>query len=91
MRTVNKLTKIQKRKLLDIIEDSTNSRARKRAHAIILSSQGSSIKAISELYNCDRDSVSSWLTRWEVDGMNGLYDLPRSGRPCILYKDLKKS
>ncbi|GAB60944.1 hypothetical protein KSU1_B0087 [Candidatus Jettenia caeni] len=32
----------------------------------------------------DRRSVSSWIDRWQGFGLVGLYDLPRSGRPCIL-------
>lgn len=30
---------------------------------------------------CDRCSVFSWIDRWQMVGIIGLYDHPRSGRP----------
>lgn len=30
--------------------------------------------------------VRKWVERFEVDGLNGLYDHPRSGRPCTISK-----
>ncbi|WKZ17485.1 MAG: helix-turn-helix domain-containing protein [Candidatus Jettenia sp. CY-1] len=32
----------------------------------------------------DQRSVSSWIDHWQSLELVGLYDLPRSGRPCIL-------
>jgi len=91
MRSIKKITDNEKKQLLKIIETSSDSRAIKRAHAIMMSSEGDSIQRISEFYNCDRDSVSSWLTRWETQKFKGLYDSPRSGRPPLIDKSLKKS
>ena len=45
---------------------------------------------ISKFYDVDRDSVSSWFNRWEKDGVEGLSDLPKEGRPPLLFKDIKK-
>ncbi len=90
MRSIKAITDNQKAKLLKIIDKSQNSRARKRAHAIIMSSEGDSIQKIANFYECDRDSVSSWLTRWENKKFDGLHDPPRSGRPAIIDKGLKK-
>ena len=28
--------------------------------------------------------VRKWVDRFEVDGLDGLYDHPRSGRPCTI-------
>jgi transposase len=30
-----------------------------------------------------RDAISEWITRWEEEGLIGLYDRPRPGRPSI--------
>ena len=51
-----------------------------RSHSILLSSSGLSIKSICQIYKVDRRSVSSWIDRWEQNGLIGLYDKPRSGR-----------
>ena len=30
--------------------------------------------------------VRNWVDRFKVDGLDGLYDHPRSGRPCAIPK-----
>ena len=57
---------------------------RMRAHAIILSNRGYSIQEIAELYTVCRQTVSSWLSGWEDEGVVGLIDKPRTGRPRVL-------
>jgi transposase len=52
-----------------------------RAHGILLSHQGFSIKRIAAVYQVSRQAVSAWLERWQQAGLIGLYDHPRSGRP----------
>ncbi len=56
-------------------------RARARAHSLLLSAQGMTINAITKIYPVDRDTVSTWLRKWEHDGPASLHDKPRSGRP----------
>jgi len=34
-----------------------------------------------------RDRVSAWIDRWHQEGITGLYDPPRSGRPMIYNDD----
>ena len=36
---------------------------------------------LSELFESQHETVSSWLSKWETEGLIGLYDCPRSGRP----------
>jgi len=54
---------------------------RRRAHAVLLSSEKFRIDVTASVCGADRDSVSSWLKSWETEGIRGLYDLPRSGAP----------
>ncbi len=61
-----------------------------RANSILLSSKGLSIDKISQIYNVDRDSVSSWIDAWNKSGIKGLKDLPRSGRPPELTESEKE-
>jgi transposase len=62
-------------------------RARARAHSLLLSAEGRTIKAITKIYPVDRDTVSTWIRKWERDGPASLHDQPRSGRPPKLTPD----
>lgn len=57
---------------------------RRRAHAILLSDNGHTINQISEILQVRRDAVSIWLKKWEMPGLDGLIDKPRSGRTPAL-------
>jgi transposase len=59
-------------------------RARVRAHRILLSSRHVTIKEIVKIYQVDRDTVSSWIKKWEQTGVESLYEKPRCGRPSKL-------
>ena len=56
-------------------------RARARAHSLLLSAAGMTIKVITTIYQVDRDTVSTWIRKWERDGPASLHDHPRSGSP----------
>lgn len=71
---------------------SSLERERVRSQALILNSEGYSIDSLSKLYKVRRDTVSSWLNRWESLKMNGgVSDLPKSGRPRIFNSEEKKN
>ena len=52
-----------------------------RAHALLLSAQGYRVQAIAKLYKVCRQTVSTWIKMWEREGLVGLVDKARSGRP----------
>jgi transposase len=56
-------------------------RARARAHSLLLSARGMTINAITTIYPVDRDTVATWIRKWEHEGPESLHDKPRSGRP----------
>jgi len=39
------------------------------------------INPITKISQVDRDTVSTWIRKWEHDGPASLHDKPRSGRP----------
>jgi len=63
---------------------SNPSGAVQRARIILLASQGESNSAIAELVGVSRPTVISWRARYDEDGLAGLEDDPRSGRPRSL-------
>ena len=81
---VLKLKKEEAETLKELWENSPSAQIRKRAHGVLLSSEKYSIDAISNILDCHRDSVSSWLHAWESKGIVGLFDKSRSGAPSRL-------
>jgi transposase len=81
VRYVRLLTESQRHTLAEIMKHDATPRARVRAHGILLSAQGMKIKEIAKIYQVDRDTVATWIKKWEQHGMASLYDKPRSGRP----------
>lgn len=53
-------------------------------NTLLLSDQGHTINQISEILQVHRDAVSRWFKQWEVSGLDGLIDKPRSGRTPAL-------
>ena len=75
------------REILGYIRDHGETpRIRRRAHAILLSDSGKSVNEIAEIFETTRESVCSWLARWEDSGPQGLADGARSGAPPKLTK-----
>jgi transposase len=56
-------------------------RVSERIRMILLSSKGYSVQQIADIFECDPSSVRAWLERFQAEGVKGLHDRPRSGRP----------
>ena len=52
-----------------------------RAQMVLLSARGFSVPQIAAIHECGEDVVRTWLHRYEQQGVAGLEDEPRSGRP----------
>ena len=55
-----------------------------RARIVLLTAEGMSVIKISEKLQVTRPTVYKWRERYEEDGIEGLRDQPRSGRPTKL-------
>jgi transposase len=66
------------------MKDDASFRARSRAHSLLLSAHGTTIKDIAKTSQVHRVTVSAWITPWEHHGAQSLHDKPRSGRPRTL-------
>ena len=78
------LTEKQRELLESTMKNDASYRARTRAHGLLLSSQGRTIKAIAKIYDVDSDTVSTWSKQWGNYGDKRVPDQPRSGRPTTL-------
>lgn len=61
-----------------------SNRARQRAHAVLLSDKSYTLSQLSDIFEVKRATVSQWINDWELDGLTGLQDKPKSGRPLSL-------
>ena len=81
MKFVTPLSDLELQTLTDMHRFHPSRRARMRAHGLLLSHQGFSLRRIADIYQVSRYAVSEWMERWHSAGLVGLYDQPRSGRP----------
>jgi len=69
---------------------SSSERERNRAHALLLSNLGYDIPNLSIIFGVNRTTISEWFNRWETDGIVGLSDAARSGRPRTFSESEEK-
>lgn len=82
-RFIRKLTKSEGQQIENLYRNGPNNRVRKRSLAIRLSTKGYTIPQISEILGCNQQSIHNWFNCYEANGLDGLYDKPRKGRPVI--------
>lgn len=81
MKYVSSLSEMQVDQLKDLHHNDESARVRMRAYSILLSNRGYTINQIADIYEVHRDTVSGWIDDWEQDGLAGLRDELRGGRP----------
>ena len=77
---VRALTEEERRALPQLARTEVG-RVSERIHMVLLSSRGYPVPQIAAIFDCDEATVRAWLARFEADGVDGLRDRPRSGRP----------
>lgn len=75
-----KVTDAQRRELEQVSRQAVG-RVALRAHMVLLSVRGYSVPQIATIHDCGCEVVRLWLHRYEQEGVAGLEDAPRSGRP----------
>lgn len=55
-----------------------------RAGIILMASKGSSNADIARHYDCQPQVIKLWRDRWNAEGLSGLEDRPRPGRPITM-------
>ena len=75
------LAEAQQTALRGLYRSTDDADVRSRCQMILLSGQGYSAAEIGRLTFFDQDTVLFWFDRYEADGLEGLQDRPRSGRP----------
>ena len=81
MKFVTPLTDAEQLPLLEARDHGPTAALRRRAQAVELSSLGARLAAIAEFFAVPREPVSGGFELWATQGLGGLYDQPRGGRP----------
>lgn len=81
------LTETDREQLTALFKYHHSYSVRRRAHSILLSTDGFTIDEIACIYQVHRDTVRTTFDRWETKGLDGLFDGPKSGRPPKLSSD----
>lgn len=71
----------ERREELERVSRRAVGRVALRAQMVLLSDRGYPVPFIAVLHACGLDVVRHWLHRYEREGVVGLEDEPRSGRP----------
>jgi len=77
--------------LFELVKFAKNHRLRQRAHAVILSHKKFTVEELSDIFEVHRDTISRWLNSYEENGIGGLFDAPKSGRPKIYLDRIYKT
>src|SRR5258708_39286729 len=65
-------------------------RVAKRLRAVALNSEGHTSGELAKILQAPRSKVSEWLQRYQTDGINGLLEGYRSGRPSGMSEKQQK-
>lgn len=84
MRYIEKLSKEAEETLREMWRNHPQARARNRAHMLLLSNQGFRRPMIAKITQVHVNAVSRAFDGWEKEGVVGLLDDPKSGRPTKL-------
>jgi transposase len=69
------------RRVLQRLARTEVGRVSERMRMVLLSGRRYPVPQIAAIFECDEATVRTWLGRFEADGVDGLRDRPRSGRP----------
>ena len=70
--------------LQDEIRRNDEARYDHRLHALLLAAQGMSCRQVAQLLVDAPRTIAYWVNRFENEGLVGLVDAERAGRPCRL-------
>jgi transposase len=60
-----------------------------RARIVLLAGEGWPASEIAERVDCSLPTVKTWRSRYELDGLDGLRDRPKTGRPLTHGPDVR--
>jgi len=84
MRYISNINKKTVARLEDIVKNDKSLQVRQRAHAILLSNKGMSVKEICKIFDKSTRTIYRWLDRFKEEEIEKLSDLKGRGRKAAL-------
>jgi len=84
-----RLSKEEEFTIVEIRKFHPKARVRERAQIVELSNNDKTIDQITEIVGRNRDTVSTWLNKYEKYGIAGLFDGEKTGAPRKLTDPVK--
>lgn len=72
---------VSERKALKKLARREVGRVSERIHMVLLSARGYAVPQIAQIFETSEATIREWLERFEKEGVEGLRDRPRAGRP----------
>ena len=83
-----KLTKCERETLEECYKGHAKFHVRQRCQALLLSSEGWSVKQIAQLHHVRSRTIYTWMNRWQAMGLIGVMILPGRGvKPKLSGQD----
>ena len=77
-----RLTRRKRKELRDIVRrGKSENRMAMRARIVLLAWEKKAVSQIARLVGVSRETVRKWINRYREDGVDGLRDKARAGRP----------
>ncbi len=86
---VQPLSEIERSNLEKLTQQAVG-RVAERSWYILLSNKGKSVPEICEVFNKHPNCVRKWIKRYKAQGIDGLHDQQRSGRPQKVNEQTKE-
>jgi len=77
-------TELEQQTLLEGYKNHPSHTVRRRFQAILLSSQRKPVKEIASIFQIRTRTIYTWIDKWELGGVAGLFTKPGQGRPPLL-------
>jgi len=84
MRYISNLDNKTVKRLEDIVKKDNSLQVRQRAHAILLSNKGASVKEICKIFDKSTRTIYRWFDRFNEEQIEKLYDATGRGRKPAL-------
>lgn len=78
---LRKIKPTEKQEIKRIVRRKNDSKLIERIRIIQTAEKGYSAVAIAYIFDCDVRKIRYWIKRFNAEGVKGLYDRPRQGRP----------
>lgn len=91
MRYISNLNKKTVKELEKIVKNGTSLQIRQRAHAILLSNDGITVKELCKIFNKSTRTIYRWFDRFKEEQIENLADESGRGRkPALDDNDVQK-